>query len=143
MRSAALKIFKWKSVLPGANQGFSLIEVLIAMAIFSIGILAVGTMVLSTARNNTNGNILTQATMLARAKMEEKKRTADAGNLTASDDETLSNVDMQGNPDGNYTYKCDIDDVALPGGGNALRIQVTVSWTRKGQSRSVVLTTLY
>ncbi|MEJ2166467.1 MAG: prepilin-type N-terminal cleavage/methylation domain-containing protein [Desulfobacterales bacterium] len=142
MRSAALKTFKWKSVLPGANQGFSLIEVLIAMAIFSIGILAVGSLVLSTTRNNTNGNILTQATMLARAKMEEKKRTADAGNLTAGDDETLSNVDMEGNPGGIYNYDCDIEDIALPG-GNALRIQVTVSWTRKGQSLSVVLTTLY
>jgi len=143
MRSVALKTFKWKSVLSGANQGFSLIEVLIAIAIFSIGILAVGTLVLSTTSNNTSGNILTQATMLARAKMEEKKRAADAGGLTASDDEAPSNVDMQGNPGGIYTYKCDIDDIALPGGGNALRIQVTVSWTRKGQNRSVVLTTLY
>jgi len=138
MNSGALKIFKRKSVSRGADQGFSLIEVLIAMAIFSIGILAVGTLILSTTDNNTNGNLLTQATMLARAKMEEKKRAADAGNLTAGDDETLSNIDMQGNPGGIYNYKCDID----PQGANALRIQVTVSWTRKGRSRSVVLTTL-
>ena len=100
-----MKTFKWKPVLPGANQGFTLIEVLIAMAIFSIGILAVGTLILSTTRNNTNGNILTQATMLARAKIEEKKREADAGALTHGT-ETETNIDMQGNPGGIYTREC-------------------------------------
>jgi len=138
MRIGAMKIFKTKSFLPGADQGFSLIEVLIAMAIFSIGILAVGTLTLSTTRTNTDGNLLTEATMLARAKMEEKKRAADAGNLTAGDDETLSNIDMQGNPGGLYNSECNIS----PQGTNSLRIQVTVSWTRNGKSRSVVLTTL-
>lgn len=72
MRSAAIESFKWKPVFPGANQGFSLIEVLVAMAIFSIGVLAVGTLILSTTRNNTHGDFMTQATMLARAKIEEK-----------------------------------------------------------------------
>jgi type II secretion system protein I len=136
MRSAAMKTFKWKPVLPGADQGFSLIEVLIAMAIFSIGILAVGTLILSTTRNNTNGNILTQATMLARAKIEEKKREADTGSLSVGA-ETETNIDEQGNPGGIYTYECDISPE-----GDSQRIQVTVSWTRRGQSRSVVLTTL-
>ena len=136
MRSAAMKTFKWKPVLPGANQGFSLIEVLIAMAIFSIGVLAVGTLILSTTRNNTNCNIMTQATMLARAKIEEKKREADAGPLSLTP-ETETNIDEQGNPGGIYTRDCDISSV-----GNSRQIQVTVSWTRLGQSRSVVLTTL-
>jgi type IV pilus modification protein PilV len=98
MHSAAMKTFKWKPVFPGANQGFSLIEVLIAMAIFSIGILAVGTLILSTIRNNTNSNILTQATMLARAKIEEKKRQADTGALSCGAPET--NLDMQGDQGG-------------------------------------------
>lgn len=137
MRNAAILTLKWKPGLFGTNPGFSLIEVLIAMAIFSIGCLAVGTMILGTTRNNTNGNILTQATMLARAKLEEKKRAADAGNLTAADDEAIANIDMQGNAGGIYNYECDVSPQ-----GDSLRIQVTVSWTRRGQSRSVVLTTL-
>ena len=132
-----MKTFKWKPVLSGANQGYSLIEVLVAMAIFSIGVLGVGTMILSTSRNNTNGNIMTEATMLARAKLEEKKRAADAGNLTAADDEAIANIDMQGNAGGIYNYECDVSPQ-----GDSLRIQVTVSWSRKGQNRSVVLTTL-
>jgi len=136
MRSAATKSFKGKPVFPGAIQGFSLIEVLVAMAIFSIGILAVGTLILSTNRNNTHGDFMTQATMMARAKIEEKKREADAGTLSVGT-ETESNIDLQGNAGGMYTRVC-----AVSAAGTSRQIQVTVSWTRLGQSRSVVLRTL-
>jgi len=135
MYSAAMKTFKWRPDLPDVNQGFSLIEVLISMAIFSIGVLAVGTLILSTTHNNTNGNIMSQATMLTRAKIEEKKREADAGSL-ADGTETEANIDMQGNPGGIYTRVCVISTV-----GSSRQIQVTVSWIRQGRSRSVVLTT--
>lgn len=131
-----MKERKWRAGSPGAEQAFTLIEVLVAMAIFSIGILAVGTLIFSTTRNNTNGNVLTQATMLARAKIEEKKRAADAGPLS-NGVETENNIDTQGNPGGIYTRVCNISTV-----GNTRQIQVTVSWTRQGRSRSVVLTTL-
>jgi len=136
MRSAAMKILKWKPVLPGSSQGFTLIEVLVAMTIFSLGILAVGSMALSTIRNNTSGNIMTQATMLARAKIEEKKREADAGALSVGV-ETETNIDDQGIPGGIYTRRCSISSV-----GSSRQIHVTVSWTRRGQSRRVILTTL-
>ena len=136
MQSAAMKKHKRKAVLPGADQAFTLIEVLVAMAILSIGILAVGTLILSTARNNNNGNVLTEATMLARGKIEEKKRAADAGPLSDGT-ETETSIDTQGNPGGFYTRECDISTV-----GGTRQIQVTVSWTRQGRDRSVVMTTL-
>ena len=41
------------TALSNKNRGFSLIEVMIAMAVFSIGILAVGSMQLSNSKNNT------------------------------------------------------------------------------------------
>jgi type IV pilus assembly protein PilV len=50
--------------------GFTLIEVLIAMAIFSIGILAVGTMQLSSAHLNAAAGMQTEATNLAVERIE-------------------------------------------------------------------------
>lgn len=49
--------------VPGkrGRHGFSLIEVLIAMAIFSIGILAVGAMQISSTNSNTGARIQTEA----------------------------------------------------------------------------------
>ena len=132
-----MKTSKWKPVLAGAGQGFTLVEVLIAMAIFSIGILAVGTMIMTTTRQNTDGNIITQATMLARSKIEEKKREADAGTLSVGV-ETESNIDNRGNAGGIYKRVCNVSGSV----GTTRQIQVTVSWTRNGRNRSVVLKTL-
>ena len=108
------------------NSGFTLIEVMIAMAIFAIGILAVGSMQLSTSKNNTTGNITTQATMLARQKLEELKTAPDVTAL-ANGNETV----------GIYTRQW---FVANPLGTSTSRhITVTVSWDRRGQNRSVEL----
>jgi type II secretion system protein I len=109
------------------NRGFSLIEVLIAMAIFSIGILAVGSMQLSTSKNNTTGNELTGATMLARQKIEELK--------------TLDPDDL-GSADGNDTvgiYERDWVTDLLSGSSSAYKLIVTVKWSRRGPERQIIL----
>jgi prepilin-type N-terminal cleavage/methylation domain-containing protein len=124
------------TTLSKKNSGFTLIEVLIAMAIFAIGILAVGSMQLSNTKNNTTGNITTQATMLARQKIEELKTVSDVTTLTSGTDPN-NPIDVDGNPGGLYTRGW---SVANPLGGSTTRqITVTVSWNRRGQNRSVVL----
>lgn len=67
-----------KRILPrqSTDAGFTLIEVLIGISIFAIGMLAVARMQMLTVRNTTVGNITSQATMLAHQKMEEIKTTA-------------------------------------------------------------------
>ena len=55
------------------NKGFSLIELLIAMSVMALGMLAAASMQYSAVRNNTTGNTSTQATMLAKATMEMLK----------------------------------------------------------------------
>ena len=55
------------------EAGLTLIEVMISLAIFSIGILAVAQLQIWNVKNNTTGNISTQATLLARAKLEDLK----------------------------------------------------------------------
>ena len=107
------------------NRGFSLLEAVMAMAIFSIGILAVGSMQLSTAKNNTRGNITTQATMLARQKIEELK------NLDRSDLDTADGNDTAG------IYEREWVTDPVPGSSTSWRIIVTVG--RQGEDREVTL----
>ena len=52
------------------DQGFTLIEVLIALAIFSIGILAVGSMQLRSTGGSTNARILTEASIWGQDQVE-------------------------------------------------------------------------
>ena len=69
-----------------ASSGFTLIEVMIAIAIFSIGILAVAGMQLWNVKNNTTGNITTLATLLARDQMEQLKNVSDVTTLASGAD---------------------------------------------------------
>ena len=53
------------------NQGgFTLIEVLVAVSILAFGILAVGSMQVSSIRQNAHANQVTDASVLARDRME-------------------------------------------------------------------------
>ena len=53
------------------NTGFSLIEVLISMAIFAIGITAVAALQYKTVGGNARGRMITEATVLAEQRMEQ------------------------------------------------------------------------
>ena len=121
------------------NKGFTLVEVLIAMAIFAIGILAVAKMQMWNVKNNTTGNIRTTATMLARAQMEELKSVADVTTLVSNADPN-NPVDEDGNAGGIYTRTWTVTNPL--GGSDSRQIVVTVSWSRWGQNRSVVLTSI-
>ncbi len=119
-----------KERFPGPENGYLLIEILIAMAIFAIGFLAVGTMVFSTTRNNTTGNIATQATMLAVDKLEELK-SQNIGDIA-------SDADPSGDL-GIFERSWVVTDTGI---GASRLIQVTVSWDRLGQTRNVVMSTI-
>jgi type II secretory pathway pseudopilin PulG len=114
------------------KKGYMLIEALIAIAIFSVGFMAVATLVFSSSRNNINGNILTQANMFAREKMEELKGVTN-----------LSDLDKDEAPEpvgGIFTRSWTASDPLTY--GTSREIQVTVSWVHKGQNRSVVMKTI-
>jgi Tfp pilus assembly protein PilV len=120
------------------NRGYLLLETLIAIAIFSIGFLAVGTLILSTSRNNTTGNIATQATMLASQTLEDLKSTADL--TTLADEAEHGPIDHKGNNGGIFWRSWTVTD---PVGLNTSRqITVTVRWDRLSQARRVELSTI-
>ena len=129
------------SVCLKSPKGYMMIEALVSIAIFAIGFLAVATLVFSTTRNNTNGNLLTQANMLARQQMEQLKSTSDITTLP-TELTTFSDgpLDENGNPGGIYTRTWTIQDAL--GFNTSREIQVTVNWSWRGRDRSVVLTSL-
>jgi len=120
------------------SGGFTLIEVLIAAAVFSIGFLAAAALVFSTTHNNTKGNVVTQATMLASQKIEELRSTPDVTSLESGADP--GPIDEQGNPGGIFTRSWTVSDPLVS--STTRQIQVTVSCDRLGNNRSVVMATL-
>ena len=116
------------------KKGLTMIEALMAMAIFAIGFLAVGTMLLSTVRNNTAGNILTQATLLARDRIESLKLLS----ITQMEEQCQENAEPE-RLGGIFERVCSVDTSFS---SSANFIEVKVRWQRWGQNREVVLRTL-
>ena len=116
-----------------SNQnGFSLIEILIAMGILALAMLAAASMQFSSIRNNASGNMATQASMLAKARMEVLKNTSD---ITTLADGVENNIDANGQPGGIYNRSWTVANL----GTTARHITVTVQWSKKGKSRRIVL----
>jgi type IV pilus assembly protein PilV len=116
--------------------GFSFIELMIAMAILAMGMLAAVSMHVGSSRNNTKGNIYTQANMLAKAQLETLKNQ-DVLSLAVGGPYTDPNnpVDAEGQPGGMYNRSWTIETL----GTDARRLTVTVQWNRLGKTSSVVV----
>ena len=119
------------------QSGYTLIEVLIALAVFSIGILALASIQFSTARSTKTGNVVTQATMLARDQIENLRRITDVTTLSNGSE---TDVDAQGNPGGIFDRSWTISNPL--GGSNTRQITVAVSWNHNGKNRRVELSTI-
>ena len=101
------------------NSGFTLIEVLVAMVILSVGLLGTAALITGIINSNKLSNRITTATVLAQDKMEEIKRTGYAGAEAGAESYGGANFPL---------YKR-ITDVALgnPAAGMK-KITVTVYW---------------
>ena len=108
-------------------KGFTLLEVMMAMSIFTIGILAIVGIQYMIVRGNTNGNVVTQELMLAQRVMEQLKNNPDPNLLTSS---VQNGVDIVGDNGGPYNVTSTITN---PIGGTSSRfIQVMVTKNGRG-----------
>jgi type IV pilus assembly protein PilV len=122
------------------ESGFTLIEVLIGISIFAIGMLAVARMQYLTVRNTTVGNLTSQATMLANQRMEEIK-AMNFDDLDAMANPSVeSDLDDEGNAGGIYNRTTTIASAL---GGHARDINVQVQWNAAhGGDRTVEVNSL-
>ncbi len=106
------------------NSGFTLMEVLAAMVILSVGLLGMAALVTGIINSNKLSNRISTATVLAQDKMEDIKRLGYSG-IPASDTTTTEDY----NTITNYAlYKrVTFTEVANPATGMK-KITVTVYW---------------
>jgi len=112
------------------QKGFSLVELMIALAILALSMLAAASMQYGSIRNNTSGNMATQANMLAKAKMEELKNTTDLATLA---DGNENGIDAEGQAGGVYNRSWTVQNL----GATARRITVTVQWDKGSRMHTI------
>lgn len=111
------------------TAGFSIIECLIALSIFAIGILAVATLILSSIRSNASARRTMEATALAEARLEQV--------MAIPYDNIVAGESTQGP----YTVAWEVaEDVIL---AETKSITVTVSWSYRGRPRNVTVHHLF
>jgi type IV pilus assembly protein PilV len=133
------------------ENGFSLIEILIAITVFAIGILAVGKMQITAIKGNSFANDLTKASTLAQDRMErliglsyfDPLNNDTNGNGKAGLDDTDAAADhndpnnpVYGRYDifWNIARNCPIN--------NTKEIRVIIRWTDKGAEKSCNITSV-
>jgi len=119
--------------LSASQRGFTLLEVLIALVILSLGLLALASLTTTVIRNNSFSDDFTTATALAQDKLEELVNTS-FGSMTSSSD----TVNQDGTAGSKYSRTWTIGT-----GTNSKTIQVDVGWTSNlGISKTISVYTV-
>jgi len=131
------------------TDGFTLIEVLIALVVFAVGVLGLALMQLSAIKGNSIANRVSQASTLASDQIE-RIMTWDYGDGRLDEDNdntyTLSNGDdvtfdgHQADPQGNYDAFWNVQE-NIPATGSKT-VEVTVIWLDRGQRKELTLSTI-
>ena len=130
------------------EKGFSLIEILIAVTVFAIGILAVGKMQITAIKGNSFASVLSDATTLAQDRMEELMGLSYAdpllddanGNSHAGIDSSNATAADHNAVDDGYNIFWNIaPDHYI---SETKEIRVIITWTDKGVERKVSITSM-
>ncbi len=104
------------------SQGFSLIEVMIALVILSISLLALAGLMVQSTRNSSWGSHLTEAATLAQDRLERFRAVRPLTDIP----EGANNDSVIGASGIRYTRTCTVTTNAT---GDARTITITVTWT--------------
>jgi prepilin-type N-terminal cleavage/methylation domain-containing protein len=114
---------------PNDQKGFSLVEVLIAMTIFAIGVMALAQMQITAIRGNAFSSTTTDGTTLAQDRVEQLMNLPyDDGALAAGNHGPITQ--------GVYNVSWDVANGPVT---NTKTVDVSVTWTANGWNRTVAL----
>lgn len=109
------------------NEGFTLIEVMVALVIFLIGFLGMAGLLVSVMGSNRDASNRTRADELLYEKVEEFQLTSFADIESGSDQDTVGNVV--------FTREWVVsNNDPIP---KVMTIDLTASWTERGDTLSV------
>jgi len=106
-------------------KGFSLIEVVIALFILAICLLALAGLMVTTTRNSSFGGHMTEASTFAQDKLEQLRVSPWTGIITGTDTVTTT---TPGAPGSGIVYTRNWT-VTPNGDGNQRWVSITLNWT--------------
>ena len=148
------------------QEGYSLVEVLIAMGILSFGLLAVATMQVTAIKTNAKARDMSQGITLVQAKAEELMNLPYSSLVALDDDGDGTNQDADNDGIDDDGGNFGLDDTVDSGGSvvadgselningrysiywnaavnepaaNSSRIRVIVTWTERGKNKRISL----
>ena len=121
-----------------SQRGMTLIELMVAMVVLTLGVLAVGRIFPASSRGQLQDRMLTAGNYYAQQQIEElQSMTWSDPSIAAGRHPAAGTVDLGSTGQWHRFYQVDILAAPLD---NLKRVTVTVSWTFMG-SRSVTATT--
>ena len=118
------------------SSGMGLIEMMIGLALMTIGILGLSGLAVSATRGNVSACLVDQTTRLAQQKIEQIKQKGYGAALPGTTVE--SNLDQAGNAGGLFTRTTVIAQGPL---ATTRTISVTMMWNDYGDARSTSFVT--
>jgi len=122
--------------------GFTLIEVMVAISILTIGLLAIASMQTSAIQGNSFATKVTEGTTLAQDRMEELLSLSYNDALLDPDGSPHGETQAQMDAHPGYTITWNVTEVDVDGDtvDDSKQITVTCTWTDRGRQKQSVLT---
>ena len=123
------------------SRGSSLVEVLVALLLLTVGLVSILPMFVSAMRENASAADIGSAGAMAVARLETL-RTTDFDDLTAGGSVTSNVAGYFDLSDPDFVVRWEIADVGSPVGAKEIQVRATAVRRTSGLEKSVELTTL-